>query len=800
MAINLSAINATLDAASSTLSNLLASFGQNPPSSPAGFSAMSNDASTYSNAAAQAANDAFANTIASQVTGALSNEFDSIQKGFNSLENGITSSISTAFNGVGTVFNDLKSSIQGGINALGNEVQQGWSTLSSDISSGFNFVVQDISNGLSSLAQGISTAVGGIVDAVGQEVDKVAGVVATGINNAYQIIVQEGQTILATVESIPKAVAQVATDITSSLGKIFLTTAGDIWKSGVLQETAAGLEAGARDLGAWYKDVIVGVVTEFLPFTDAPPDSDFSRDVARIGAAAFMEQLAGSIEEATPQVAFIISALLNKVVESIDIGSYRDLQYIGNWQEPNMMPGLGDIIEGMYRGNLSDKDARVMLQKLGFNTANAQLIFDNALALYGVTDLVNLYYRGIISSKDDLYARAAKVHANKDYVDSAIQYFEQLIPPNTAIEMWRRNVLPQGWTDFFDDAKRMGWTPERIKAFKDISYVVPDVGTLKQFIIHQVDDDTIALKYGLDKGITQDYYDRARMNGWTEADAKRMYRMSWVFPPFFILESLYKSGQISKEDFTTIMAFTGIPDYFISSFADSLAPKLTSADIKDMYKYQVITGDQIPAELAKIGISADLAQQLKTLWEASVKLASPQDQTGAQAKASTIKGLSESIIKENYIDGAITKDQATAYLKEIGYAQEEIDLNINIWDITIHKAIVSSTISYLKTQVKARAMTLNDAITQLQTLNLQQNQVNQYITELTNEVTLKDKTPTLAEVTKWFKDSLLTTSEYINALEMLGYAKAWIPYYLVVAGMTPNDVENLGFTFTAFGT
>lgn len=799
MALDLTAINGTLDNMTSTLNEMLASFGSKAPSTPSSFGIPQNSLSTVVNVGASDALNAFSNDVVNGINSTLHSAFDGIQTDFSNLENGITGTITTAFNGVTSAFQTVKNNIEAGLGTLAQDVQSGINGLAGFVVNGFNTVVGDITGTAQALGSAIESGISTVVKGVTSEVSQIAGVVQQGLGIAAQTIVQTGEQTLGAIESIPKAVAGLATDILSGLGKVILTTAEDVWQNAVTQDVVKGLETGARDLGAWYKDILVGLVTEFLPFTDEPPDAHFAKDVTRIGAAALMEQVAGSLEEATPQVAFLISALLNKVIENIDIGSYRDLQYIGNWQEPNVVPGVGELIEAYWRGNIDESTYGVQMQKLGFSKLNADILYGNSVQYLGVAQLVDAYYRGIVKDTDTLYKSAQLVHANKTVVDAMVKMYEQLVGSNTSIEFWRRGIVPTGWTDAFDDMRAAGFTKERIEAYKEASYNLPGIFQLQDFKVRGVDNPATVEKFQLDYGVDDAYFEGARKLGWTKEDAQRIYRSYWEYPPFFILVSEYKSGAIDEATFRDVMAALRFTPYWIDQFAKQLAPKLTQADIKDLYKYQVITADEIPKKLESIGIAGSLADELKQLWVASVKLAAPVDQTAAQAASAKIKGLSETIVKENYIDGAITKDQAVQYLTELGYPNEEIQLNMNTWDITIHKAIVSQTIADLKEQARAKAITMNDAATAIQALNLNPLQVETYLTEIQQLLTSKPKVPTLAEVTKWFKDSLLTTQEYINGLELLGYDQQWIPYYLVAAGMTTQEVQQLGLTFSAFG-
>jgi hypothetical protein len=244
------------------------------------------------------------------------------------------------------------------------------------------------------------------------------------------------------------------------------------------------------------------------------------------------------------------------------------------------------------------------------------------------------------------------------------------------------------------------------------------------------------------------------------------------------------------------MGQQGFAPYWAKQFATTLAPALTQGDIKDMYKYEVITADAIVPQLTAIGTPTALAEQLSELWQASVKLAAPQDQTATQTSAAALKGETEGLIKTAYKDGLLDNATAEAQLIALGKTQEAAQLILAIADYELMQQNIKDTFAADKENYLAGNIDINTVMSDLSAAGANTAQLNKYFSQLQYAGRSKPKSPTLAEFEKWYKNSVITVPEFIAALQLLGYSDTWIPFYLVENGVDPVAVTDMGYTLT----
>lgn len=724
------------------------------------------------------------------VLSTISNSVSSLEK---SASTGIENTVSAAASSIGGFISSAESGFQSVIGGVENGVQ----TLGNAISSVFSQVVTGIENGFTT----ITGAVGAALQTVGSDIATGISNFASGVASVFTPIFTD---IAGFIQQLPADIETIASDIGDALGDIgkgIATVASTAEK-----EIAKYVPGGTLN---FIKDIVLGDYVDLLaPFgpeitkilgeaVGVDLTGEFGIAMGRVTALATAEFSIGALEELMPSAAFIMGRLLNHIADAIAVGDFRALQQAGNLGSPNQVLSIGDAIKAAYRGTITKAVFYDQLAREGYDQQAADTLYSNALNLLGLNELVALYNRGVITDKATLYAKALAVNVDQSQVDYALSLYQQLIGAGETIQMWRRGVIPAGFTDSFDDMVRQGFTPERIAALKEISYIIPNIEQQKEFIIRSVDDDALAAKLGLDTGLDDDFYTKAAATGWTAEDAKKLYRTSWQLPPFFILHTLYASGKINDADFTQLMEMQGFPPYFVDSFKTSLAPALTSGDIKDMYKYEVIDAEHIVPMLEGIGIPAALAAQYSELWQASVKLASPQDQTQSQSAATALKGETKGLIVTAYKDGILTNAAAQTQLEALGDTQSAAALRLSIADYQTSQENIKQVYATDKDNYLAGNITIEQVLTDLANAGATVAQQNQYFNTLQYAGRSKPKMPTTAEFEKWYKASVISLPQLADGLSLLGYADTWIPFFLLEAGAAATDITALGYSVPA---
>lgn len=724
------------------------------------------------------------------VLGTISNSVSSLEK---AASTGIESTVSAAASSIGGFINTAESGFQ---SVLGG-VESGVQTLGNAISTVFSNVVTGIEQGFTA----ITGAVGQAIQTVGSDISTGISDFASGIASIFTPIFND---IAGFIQQLPADIETIASDIGDAIGAGVTEIAklGAVAEKEVLKYVPGGTLSFLKDIALGdYVDAFTPFIPSFVKILEDGTGIDFTGEfgvaMGRITALASMEFGIGALEELMPSAAFIMGRLLNHIADAIAVGDFRALQQAGNLGSPNELLGAGEAIKARYRGTISSDVFYDQLARQGLNKDAADTLYQNSLNLLGLNELVGLYKRGIIKSSDDLYAAALKVQVNKDQVDFALDLYNQLMGMSEMIQMWRRGVVPEGWVNSFDDALRAGFTPERIDALQKISYQLPSVFEYQDFVARKVDDQANVDKFQLDYGITEEYFTLAQAQGFDRTTAQRIYRSYWNLPPFFLLASEYKAGKIDEATFRDALAFQRYTPYWIDTFVGQLAPTLTQGDIKDMYKYEVIDAEHIVPMLTQIGTTPALAAQLSELWQASVKLASPQDQTQSQTAAAALKGETKGLIVTAYKDGILTNANAVTQLEALGDTQSAAALRLSIADYQLAQENIKQVYATDKDNYLAGNITIEQVLTDLANAGATVSQQNQYFNTLQYAGRSKPKMPTTAEFEKWYKASVISLPQLADGLSLLGYADTWIPFFLLEAGAASSEITALGYTVPA---
>lgn len=523
------------------------------------------------------------------------------------------------------------------------------------------------------------------------------------------------------------------------------------------------------------------------------PGVDLAKDLGKIGAFAGVETTIGLIEELTPSAAFIISTLLKSVADVVLDPNFRDIEYQSNYSNPNKIVDTQVALDAFHRGNLTKADLLAHLQKEGIGATAAETLIEVAKQLNSIGALISLRFRGDIATDEEFTKRASKLGYEALEALDSLKSSIPLLGPVESLDMFHRDIIPQGWKDAFDDLRKGGWTEDRIGALRDSRYTLPNVFNIQDFTVRQVDNPEVVQKFQLDHLRDDAYMLAAKKLGYSAEDATKIYRYYWEYPPFFQVARLFTNGRLPEADFRDILGFLRFTPYWVDRLVDDMKPQLTQADIKDQYKYQVISGAEISPALQKVGVAKNVADDLQKLWIASVKLATPNDTTGSGAAAQKIKGDTLQLVIKAYKDGILDTAGAMTNLETVGYTDPIIQLELSIADYEIHQQQLKDLLTITKEELASGAIVLTDAITQMSAAGATSTQLDLYNAEFYKIVNHKPALPTKAELKAWYKAGLLSPQELADNLSLLGIGSQWIPNYLVEYGVDPAMINSITF-------
>jgi len=713
--------------------------------------------------------------ISNDVTNVLDQIGNSVNYIAQSAYNGIRNTISEVGTGLQTLEQKTVAGFWKGLAVVSDTLQ----TLSRDIEKDFNAIVLGIHSGFTAMHNGIVTAFTVVANNVEAGIKYLSIKLTEGIKDVID-------PLIAFIEKLPKDIETIALGVEKNIEKL-----ADTIHDGMLKwaENLAKMELSA---GEELEKVLKGHATmaqieEYRPHVEKTLSSLIGIDLGKINKGMFARLVASlgveiaisSLAESDEGLAYMLGQQLPALLQVALKSSWRDLEQASNAEIPNVLIGVGEAIGARYKGYVSDDYFYDQVERAGISHDNADILYKTANTLLGLGELIALFFRGNISSLDDLYKQAGQVRADTYQVDQSINLFMKLFGAGESIEIWRRDILPDNFVDFFDDLRKNGYNEARIDAIKKSSYKLATLDQQKKFNYRKIYDTASVEKYQYDYMLDDRYLSLAKKNGFDEETAKEIYRGSWEPAPFFITEGLFSRGKISEKTFTELLLLDGYTPYWAKKFIQEMQPTLALGDIKDLYKYQVISADEIVSQVMGIGFSKELAEQYKQLWIASVKLASPLEQTDTQVEAKTIKGKTEGLIRQAYKDKIINKDQALSDFKDINVSTEAAQLYIDIIDYEIKQENISSLYVLVEDELKAKSITMTHAINKLQEAGATADQIMLYTVKLDKATSRKVKTPTLAEFASWYKKGIITAEMLKEAISMLGYPDVWIPFFLL---------------------
>uniref|UniRef100_A0A6M3XW88 Uncharacterized protein n=1 Tax=viral metagenome TaxID=1070528 RepID=A0A6M3XW88_9ZZZZ len=125
------------------------------------------------------------------------------------------------------------------------------------------------------------------------------------------------------------------------------------------------------------------------------------------------------------------------------------------------------------------------------------------------------------------------------------------LDPISVITAWRRD--PANYEKYFDDLIEQGWTPERIEALKFLTLFYPSPRDLVGFLAHEVYEDTIASRYGLDAEIDEVllHLDKFEKAGMKEPQVREFWRDHWEHASWMQVVEMLHRGHLTEGDITS---------------------------------------------------------------------------------------------------------------------------------------------------------------------------------------------------------------------------------------------------------
>jgi len=456
----------------------------------------------------------------------------------------------------------------------------------------------------------------------------------------------------------------------------------------------------------------------------------------------------------------------------------RSSEYRYNQVLPNVLLSPERMVELLRRGLVSKDEYYQTLEKQGLDKGRADELFSLSERLIDVSELIDLYLRERIDENEYLEKMSA-LGISEEWSKKLIVTREVLFDPDTIVRAWRRQIQAiKERPDYFNDLRQQGWTEDRIEVLKKVTEFYPPPDDLIRFAVREVYTPEIVEKYGQMEDLPPKFLEEAKKAGLPEEQAKNYWAAHWILPPVTLGYEMLHRGLITKEDLATLLRTLDIMPYWRDKLINVSYTPFTRVDIRRMNKLGVLNRDQVKEAYKQIGYDDEKAEQMTVFTEKINEEPAEDEKTESDKRKEELKGMTMSSILKWYKEEMITQDEATTYLKGLGFTDEVIACYLAAQDSEKEEERIDSYIKAYHRMYVDGIIDANETIDLLGKLNLPDSYV-QYLLSLWDlEKITKPSMPTKAELIKFVKKKIISLEDFINQMFNLGYNQQYIQWYI----------------------
>jgi hypothetical protein len=693
--------------------------------------------------------------------------------------------------GVATAINNYAESVQNGVNSAFTSigdiitgVEQGINTtlggIGGVIGTAINSAINPVSTGLAQILTQITTQIGGLAGSIGSAVAAVIPAIVAAVTGA----ISPSTAILTSIRNeIGYSVAgltQLGTDVSGGLGSIDATL--------------------GRILSDWetYNSTFVASQTGWGSGETA--HSDLSKIAAQIAGLLTFINVSGDVS---------LKDLLNTSCSSVEYQSSLS----SAWSAPN---GLNWLAEDIAKGFASVigwvLKALASVQK--FTELKRQDI--DAQCQSGLTPyaaLVDAVLRGLLTY-DQAVAEAARGNINESHFNLLKDLAQHQFSPGELVEAWYRGIISQD--QYFALLSAQGWTGADQQAlqalavpqFQETAQGAPNA-LLQRGLIDQSAYDTLLKSLNFDDGqrkalaalafrpqnlseaiqggaaqdafaklglpeteVVPEYVQVAGASEGLDHDAiSRRWEAHWSDGGVGTWLALYFRGMASFENLQAAMDRAYIPRGLQAAFIEASRPIPQFRTVGTMYRWGVLTYEGLVAQIKRHGFSDADAVLFARFYQTEGPLP-------AAKRANSTHAVSLGIAKAEYKDGSIGEQEYYQILLAHGFSIEGANAEIAVENALAATNQRKINAQFVVDEYGSGLINEQQALAQLASQGLTPVELARYAHKIRAFRVSKAKIPSETDLHGMLTSGVITPVQYVDALEQSGYISGWAQSFL----------------------
>jgi len=391
-------------------------------------------------------------------------------------------------------------------------------------------------------------------------------------------------------------------------------------------------------------------------------------------------------------------------------------------------------------------------------------------------DAIRMFFLGQLTEDETLKILMRHGFARAD--SKRMIWSAQRIPDvENLLALWLRESLDDDAIDFA--LSQLGFNPEYAAGMKELAYFIPPVQDLITMAVREVFSPDIRQAQRQDEDYPEDFNEWAGKQGVSEEWAKNYWAAHWSLPsPQMGFEMLHR-GVITETELGTLLRALDVMPGWRQALIDISYSPYTRVDIRRMHKVGVLSDAEVKQSYQDIGYNPDRAQKL-------LEFTKELNKDEGYLTFDVASDLTRGHILQFYKRGIISEAVALLYLGMIGINAAASKLFIENIDYEIELKKRDQDTDLILDRYRYELAGYDKTEQDLRDLNLSYRETEEAIHDLRRLQDRRNKTPSKADLDKFLKASLITSVEYTEMLEQMGYSPYWSEKYLALIEDAPE--------------
>lgn len=446
----------------------------------------------------------------------------------------------------------------------------------------------------------------------------------------------------------------------------------------------------------------------------------------------------------------LLWGVLAEIARRVTEPYLRDVTYLVNAHDPNVILSPADLAQAVVRAVMTEAEAAATAEKSGVNAAELKRLTHLAAGPPGLETVLQMYRRGIVDwgeagpTKANV-ANAVATSRIYTYWSDAIKKLNQLpMPAAEAVDGVVENQIPWGTRAAVESSVSGG---------------------------------------GASGGGASPttFYEIMWANGYPPDIADAMFHIRGNPPAPTQLLTLFRRGIIpwTGTGPTVLSVQQGISegatkDKWIPAYKGLVERYPSEYYVLTFLKDGVFTKTQATDILTKYGYSATVIAGIIG--------------AGTSAAVATYKKLTESVVKDLYLEKTLTRTEAKTMLGDIGFGPDAVEFVLTAWDLTFSFKQTNAALTKVRSLFLAKKIDATVAAKALSAYGIAGPAAAQVLQTWTFERSATVKLLTESQIADAMYYAIMSPTEAFHSLQDIGYTPydAWVVLSVKAKGPLPT--------------